>query len=153
MGFLDTVRRVLHIENHPARGVEHAWGLDEDTIASEENAALEAQEAGLYDRTNWQKKMQRILQELPASAPQWQELMTEAKALQLDPSWIKQCELAEFKMLVRRAVSDRHFSEREHATLDLARDLIGLPEDKAEAILHGIVAEAEKFFGKDVRKD
>lgn len=152
MGFLDTVRRVLHMDNHPARDVAAAWGLEEEP-APEAAAAAEAKEAGLYDRTNWQKKMKRILEGLPATQPQWEEVMKEAKALQLDPSWIKQCELAEFKMLVRRAVSDRHFSESEHKTLDLARDLIGLPEDKAEAILHAIVAEAQKFFGEEVRKD
>jgi hypothetical protein len=53
-------------------------------------------------------------------------------------------------MLVRQAVSDRHVTEDEHHKLELARDLIGLPEDKAEAILHAIVAEAEAFFGKPV---
>jgi adenylate kinase family enzyme len=154
MGFLDTVRRVLHMENHPARDVERAWGLNDDTVVaeSEEDAPPEPKEAGLYDRTNWQKKMKRILEGLPATRPQWAELMTEAKALQLDPAWIKECSLEQFAMLVRRAVSDRHFSETEHKTLDLARDLIGLSEDQAEAILHSIVAEAQTFFGQDVRK-
>ena len=55
-------------------------------------------------------------------------------------------------MLIRQAVSDRHVTEEEHRKLDLARDLIGIPEAEAEAILHAIVAEAEAFFGKPVEE-
>ena len=50
-------------------------------------------------------------------------------------------------MLVRRAVADRLFTEAEHRKIDLARDLMGIPEPDAEEILHQVVVEAEKFFG------
>lgn len=146
MGFFDTVRRVLHIDNHPASQVEHAWGLDED----EASPGADAAEAGLYDRAQWQKKMKRILEGLPATKPEWDELTADARALNLDAKWVEKVEIDEFSLLVRRAVSDRHFTEEEHRKLDLARDVIGLSEERAEAILHGIIAEAEKFFGKKV---
>ena len=55
-------------------------------------------------------------------------------------------------MLIRQAVSDRHVTEEEHRKLDLARDLIGIPEAEAESLLHAIVAEAEAFFGKPVEE-
>jgi hypothetical protein len=55
-------------------------------------------------------------------------------------------------MLIRRAVSDRHFTEEEHRRLDQVRDLMGLPDTEAEAILHTIIAEAEAFFGKPVEE-
>ncbi len=145
MGFFDTVRRVLHIDNHPAAAVEHTWGLDD-----QETGPGDAAEAGLYDRSQWQKKMKRILEGLPGTKPEWADLKSDARALNLDAAWVAKSELAEFTLLVRRAVSDRHFTEEEHRKLDLARDLIGLPEDRAEAVLHGVVAEAEKFFGKKV---
>ena len=76
--------------------------------------------------------------------------MAEARAMNLDPDWVTRCQVDEFLLLVRRAVSDRHFTEEEHRKLDLARDLIGIPEAEAEAALHSIVAEAESFFGRPV---
>ena len=76
--------------------------------------------------------------------------MAEARALKLDPAWVTKCQVDEFLLLVRRAVADRLFTEPEHRKLDLARDLIGIPEAEAEAVLHSIVAEAESFFGKSV---
>jgi len=145
MGFFDTVRRVLHIDNHPASEVAQAWGLDEET-----EPGAEAAEAGLYDRAQWQKKLKRILEGLPTSKSEWADLAADARALNLDPKWIEKIETAEFTLLVRKAVSDRHFTEEEHRKLDLARDLIGISEERAEAILHAVVAEAEKFFGKKV---
>jgi len=145
MGFFDTVRRVLHIDNHPASEVAHAWGLDD-----EPEPGAEATEAGLYDRAQWQKKMKRILEGLPETKAEWTDLASDARALNLDPKWIEKIEIAEFTLLVRKAVSDRHFTEEEHRKLDVARDLIGISEERAEAILHAVVAEAEKFFGKKV---
>lgn len=146
MGFFDAVRRALHRDNHPARDVARAWGLEDENEEAENHAA----DASLYDRAQWQKKMKRILAGLPETRPEWTELMTEARALNLEAAWIRECEVEEFKLLVRRAVADRHFTETEHRRLDLARDLIGLPEDQAEKLLHNIIADAEKFFGGTV---
>lgn len=144
MGFFDTLRRVLGTEPGPVdRKVADAWGLD---VTEERGAA----DSSMYDRAQWQKKLKRILDELPASRPEWDALVTEARALNLDPAWVTKCQIDEFLLLVRRAVSDGVFSEAEHRKLDLARDLIGIPETEAEAALHSIVSEAETFFGKSV---
>jgi hypothetical protein len=144
MGFFDTLRRVLGSEPRPLdRKVADAWGLDE----TEERGAADS---SIYDRGQWQKKLKRILDELPASRPEWDALVTEARALNLDPAWVTKCQIDEFLLLMRRAVSDGVFSEAEHRKLDLARDLIGIPETEAEAALHSIVSEAETFFGKSV---
>ena len=70
--------------------------------------------------------------------------------MEFDPAWVAKCQRDEFQLLIRCAVSDRRFTETEHRTLDLARDLIGIPEAEAEAALHAVVAEAESFFGKAV---
>jgi hypothetical protein len=147
MGFFDSLRKALH-RDHPgtvAPELAAAWGLAEDGTAGAPEA-----DASLYDRANWLKKMKRILNELPDSESQWTELMTEARALNFDPDWVTKSQIDEFLLLIRRAVSDRHFTETEHRKLDLARDLIGIPEAEAEAALHSIVAEAETFFGKTV---
>jgi hypothetical protein len=157
MGFFDTLRRVLggapETRDAGASGkdIAAAWGLTESgadagpTKPSDLDAGASA-----YDRANWQKKLKRILGELPDSEHQWPELMAEAKALKLDPEWVLRSQVDEFMLLIRRAVSDRHFTEAEHRKLDLARDLIGIPEAEAEAALHSVVAEAEKFFGRSV---
>lgn len=149
MGFFDALRRVLHRDaGGPGADLAHAWGLNED--GTDAGPGDRGQDASDYDRAQWHKKMKRILDELPDSQPRWAELMTEARALNLDKEWLTRCQVEEFMFLIRRAVSDRHFTEHEHRKLDLARDLIGIPEAEAEAALHSIVAEAEKFFGKSV---
>jgi hypothetical protein len=148
MGFFDTLRRVLtNDRRHPAGATDegrHGRGHDRD------QPLPEAGTPGAYDLLQWQKKLKRILDELPGSQSQWADLMAEERAMGFDPQWVRRCQLEEFHLLVRRAVSDRHFTEAEHRKLDLARDLIGIPELEAEAILHAIVAEAEAFFGKPV---
>ena len=150
MGFLDSLRRVLHQDaaSPPSAELAAVWGLSEPP--AESGAPLSAEDASVYDRAQWQKKMKRLLDELPASEPDWAELMSDARALHFDKDWITRCQVEEFLLLIRRAVSDGHFTEREHRKLDLARDLIGIPEAEAEAALHSIVAEAESFFGKSV---
>lgn len=155
MGFFDTLRRALthethsHVSHETQKRIRIAWGLDED-----EQPALapgpESPGASAYDRSQWTKKLRRILDELPASEPQWRELMTDAHALALEPDWIIQQEREEFAFLVRRAVSHRVVTEEEHRKLDLARKLIDLPEAQAEQILHSIMAEAKAFFGAPV---
>ena len=153
MGFLDSLRRVLHRDaaSPPSAELAAVWGLSVNP-ADPGPAPLEAttEDASVYDRAQWQKKMKRLLDELPASEPDWAELMSDARALHFDKDWITRCQVEEFLLLIRRAVSDGHFTEQEHRKLDLARDLIGIPEAEAEAALHSIVAEAESFFGKSV---
>jgi hypothetical protein len=149
MGFFDTLRRVLSGDHHPV-----AAPLDRDVPVHDRAAAPhEAATPGVYDLQQWQKKLKRILDELPASRPQWHDVIAEARALGFDPEWVHRCQVDEFQLLVRRAVSDRHFTEAEHLKLDLARDLIGIPEAEAEAVLHAIIAEAEAFFDKPVKEE
>ena len=155
MGFFDSLRRVLHRDaSGPAAGdLAAAWGLTEDGAdAGPTHPGELAEDASVYDRANWLTKMKRILDELPDSKHEWAELMSESRALNLGPDWVTRSQVEEFLLLVRRAVSDRHFTEADHRKLDLARDLIGIPEAEAEAALHSIVAEAESFFGKSVEE-
>ncbi len=107
-------------------------------------------ESGEYDRTQWAKKVKRVLERLPESQAEWADVLAESKAMDFAPTWIQQCIRDEFAMLVRRAVADRVVTEAEHRKLDFARDLLGIPDAEAEAILHTVVAEAETFFGKRV---
>jgi hypothetical protein len=156
MGFLDTLRRVLgadpadtRAESVPPLVVEPGGSIEES--GADAGPAVPPAPAGLYDRSQWHKKLKRILDELPASRPEWEGLAYEARALKLDPDWVMQCQCEEFLLLVRRVVSDRVVSESEHRKLDLARELVGLTEAEAEAVVHAVVAEAESFFGKPVR--
>jgi hypothetical protein len=156
MGFFEALRHVLGRD----RGAEderpvdprlnRAWELDRP--AADAGKAPAVADASAYDRLQWHKKLNRILEELPGSRPEWDDLMAEARALGLDPEWVGKCQVDEFFLLVRRAVADGVFTEEEHRTLDLARRLIGLSEEEAETALHSIVAEAESFFGKPVEE-
>ena len=94
--------------------------------------------------------MKLILEKLPESRAQWDDLIHEAGALGLDTAWVERCQREEFALMVRRAVADLGVTLQEHHKLDLARTLIGLSEDEAKAVLHAIAAEAEAFFGKPV---
>lgn len=152
MGFFDALRRVLGAPSSEAAVPPAAGpgGIVENAAAGA-GPAVPADPVSPYDRAQWRKKLARILDELPRSQGEWDGLTYEARALELEPAWIADCEREEFLLLVRRAVSDRVVSEAEHRKLDLARDLIGMSEADAEAALHAIVAEAESFFGKPVR--
>jgi len=152
MGFFDTVRRVL-TGAHPAAAPAPSDQKPVPGLAGDKHRS-ETPTPGpdVYDRVQWQKKLKRILDELPASKAEWPILMTEARALGFDAPWVHDCQLEEFQMLIRQAVSDRHVTEEEHRKLDLARDLIGIPEVEAESLLHAIVAEAEAFFGKPIEE-
>lgn len=107
--------------------------------------------AGVYDQAQWRKKLKLILETLPESQSRWDELIAESRAMSFDPDWVVQVQVEEFLLLIRRAVSDRRFTEEEHEKLELARRLIGITEPEAEAALQTVVAEAEQFFGKPVR--
>jgi hypothetical protein len=150
MGFFDTLRRVLTGEHRipdPKSGAAPAG----DPSQSQSEATTPGPE--IYDRIQWEKKLKRILNELPGSQPEWTGLLTEARALGFEPDWIHDCQVEEFRMLIRQAVADRHVTEEEHRKLDLARDLIGIPEAEADQILHAIMAEAEAFFGGPIEED
>lgn len=151
MGFFDALTRVLTGNKSPdytPREIEAAHlGVhpDELPIAPEEPF-----EAGQYDRTNWARKVKRVLERLPASQAEWPDVLADSKAMDFDPAWVQACIRDEFTLLVRRAVGDRVVTDAEHRKLDFARDLLGIPDAEAEEILHQVVSEAETFFGKAV---
>jgi hypothetical protein len=151
MGFFDALRRTLGADTGlgpTPREVEAQFlGVDPDTLPLTPETPFES---GVYDRAQWAKKFKRVLSELPESRADWEDVAAEARAMDFDPAWVKQCGLDEFALMVRRAVADQVVTEAEHRKLDLARDLIGIPDDEAVTILHAIVAEAETFFGKSV---
>jgi hypothetical protein len=126
MGFLEALNRVfVHPSDSPA-GAE-------------------------YDRSLFRKKLTRVLERLPDTQDEWQPLLSEARALQFDEGWVKGCAREEFSLMLRRAVADGVVTGMEHRKLDLARDLIGIPEDEAVLMLQAVVAEAEGFFGRQVK--
>ncbi len=151
MGFLDALQRALGGQPDPgptARQVEAAFlGVDPDTLPIADETPFES---GVYDRVQWAKKVKRVLAELPGSQGDWDDVAAEARAMDFEPEWVTQTCVDEFTLLVRRAVADRVITDAEHRRLDLARDLIGLPDVQAEAILHKVVTEAESFFGKAI---
>ncbi|MFO0890272.1 MAG: hypothetical protein U0790_14165 [Isosphaeraceae bacterium] len=157
MGFFDALKRVLSHES-PARHDEEtrkkirdAWGLVEE--APEEDHGPEAAGASAYDRNQWQKKLRKLLDELPGSQGHWHDVVADAHALDFEPDWIAERQEEEFRFLIRRAVADRVISEEEHERIELARRLLGIPEAAAEETLRSIMAEAEAFFGKPVRDE
>jgi hypothetical protein len=156
MGFFEALRHVLGRDHGPEgerpADPRNTRGSRFGRPATDAGHVPTGGDASAYDRLQWHKKLTRILEELPGSRAEWDALMTEARALELDPEWVAKCQVDEFFLLIRRAVSDRVFTEEEHRTLDLARSLIGLSEEEAEAAFHAIVAEAESFFGKPVEE-
>lgn len=136
-------------EKARARLIE-AWGLEEGDL-SERSPEKTAGGTPLdYDRNQWVRKLRHVLDELPDSEPRWEVLVREGRAKQFDEAWMRRLMLDEFAMMVRRAVADRVFTERERKKLDLARYLIGLNEAEASAIYASVVQEAETFFGEHV---
>lgn len=156
MGFFDALRRVLSHSGHPRndeetrRKIREAWGLGDEEREGRQAVTTGASD---YDRNQWQKKLRKILEELPDSQGQWQDLVTEAHALDLEPGWVADRQREELAFLIRRAVADRVVSEVEHERIELARRLIGLSEASAEQMLQAIMAEAEAFFGKPVKEE
>jgi hypothetical protein len=148
MGFFDALRRSLGGETAPEykpREIEARFlGVDPDELPIASETPFES---GVYDRAQWAKKLKRVLAELPESRAEWDDIAAEARAMDFDPAWVAQCGRDEFALLVRRAVADRVVTEAEHRKIDLARDLIGIPDTEAVAILHAVVVEAESFFG------
>jgi hypothetical protein len=152
MGFFDALRRVLTGARPAVAPAPSDWNPVGGLAGDKHLSDAPTPGPDVYDRVQWHKKLKRILDELPASQAEWPVLMTEARALGFDTTWLQECQLEEFQLMIRQAVSDRHVTEEEHRKLDLARDLIGIPEVEAEAMLDAIVAEAEAFFGKPVEE-
>ncbi len=166
MGFFNALKRLLphtaheHADEESRQRIRAAWGLDvEENKATNvgqpgsqsQSMAMAEKGSSAFDRSQWQKKLRRILDELPDSQPRWQELMSEAHALEFEPEWIAERQREEFAFIVRRAVANKVISEDDHHKLELARKLIGMPETEAEATLHAILAEAEAVFGARVK--
>ena len=142
MGFLDTLRNWDTPRPKPAADSARAEFLSE---------SLAVTEFSDYDREQWRKKLKRLLSSMPQSESEWPDLHQEAAALGFDQDWLKKTSRQEFALLVRKIVSDREVTSEEHQSLDRARSLLGIPDHEAETIFHTIVAEAETFFGSEVR--
>ncbi len=154
MGFFNALRRAVTGDpagkKYDARAIEARY-FDDSGEADEAPIAEAAPfESGKYDRAQWAKKLKRVLDELPDSRAQWDDVVAEARAMGFDPEWVSRRQRDEFMMLLRRTVADRVVTESEHRKLDLARDLIGMPDAEAEDALNEVVAEAESFFGDKV---
>ena len=151
MGFFDAMRKALGGQQGPPDpALARAGGLD-DEVAASESGAYDAPSA--YDRAQWRRRLKRMLDALPDSKPGWEDMLADARALHFEPGWMDDCLREEFRLMVRRAVSDRKFTAAEHRNIDLARDLMGIPEAEAVEILHGVVAEAEAFFGGKIEEN
>ncbi len=146
MGMFDSLRKVPDADHDTRRKLLKAWGLDEEVPLKHSPLAGNLGTSA-YDLAQWHKKLKRILAGLPETEHEWSILMSEAKALGLDQVWVKQAQVAEFNMLVRRAVADRVLSESERRKLDRARYLIGLTEAESQEIYDQVVSEAKSFFG------
>jgi hypothetical protein len=135
-----------------------AWGLSDtahpefpgDVPAADPEALAAPNVPSAYDRDRWRKKLALILDGLPDSEPEWSDFIADADALGLDRDWVQSSLREEFRMLIRRVVSDARITPLEHRKLDLARSLTAINDDEALAILNEVVAEAETFFGKPI---
>ncbi|MCA1684739.1 MAG: hypothetical protein LC745_01885 [Planctomycetia bacterium] len=156
MGFYDALKRVLGggqagADEWPIdRRLGESWGVNEVGSGADDTTDRPAEGTSAFDRRQWERKLKRVLDKLPGSQGEWDDLMTEAGALGFDPRWVAERRRAEFALLVRRAVSDRVVTDAEHRKLDLARELLGVTEPEAEAVLKEVVGEARAFFGKPV---
>jgi hypothetical protein len=149
MGFFEKLRQLLADKlgyGGSDEAVEEGPGDVEPGAESEE----EVEDPKEYDRLRWRKRMQRILDELPGSQGEWENLQADARDLGFGEDWVRECQVDEFLLLVRRAVKDGVFTKKEHRRLDVARELMGLSRDEADSALRTVVAEAESFFGKPV---
>src|SRR4051794_24037906 len=131
MAFLDTLGRVLrrHSGVRADRDVDRrrlrdSWGLDDggsahpefpgDAPAADPMAMAAPPETIPYDRERWRRKLKRILEKLPESQTQWDDLIREAGGLGLDTAWVESCQREEFALMVRNAVADQGVTLQEH---------------------------------------
>lgn len=155
MGFLNVLRvwgddpakRVV-MARDPGSAQPEATG---EARAADPGAISSQPLTSAYDREQWRKKLKRVLAALPRSEPEWLDLRQEAGALNFGEEWLATTYCEEFALLIRKIVSDRQVTAAEHHNLDLARTLMGIADDEAEALFHAIVSEAESFFGKSVQ--
>jgi len=129
------------------RAVEDAWGLGEA-----DRGPLPAA-SSTYDWTQWRKKLQRVLDGLPATEPEWEPMMTEARALGFGEAAIHNVQIEEFTLLIRRVVADCVLTADEQTKLESARRLLSIPADEAERIAQGVLREASAFFGQPLRDE
>ena len=155
MGFLDVLRVW---GDDPAKRVEVIPGLASTrpdvlgaNATSDPQAISAPPHTTAYDREQWRKKLKRVLAALPRSEPEWLDLRQEAGALGFGEEWLSTTYCEEFALLIRKIVSDREVTAAEHYNLDLARSLMGISDEGAEALFHAIVSEAEAFFGKSIQ--
>ncbi len=148
MGFFDSLRHALGANASRDKRLATAWNLnDTDEKDHGLHAEPEPFHGGEYDLKNWRKKLKRILDDLPASQGEWPTHLADAHALGIKSDQLATWVRDEFALLVRKVVADRVVTEAEHRKLDLARELLQIPDDEAERVLHDVVAEAETFFG------
>lgn len=165
MKFFDRLRgareKAEEMDPESRRKLLEAWGLEEDaTPAAREAAGIPVREAApdgsspalAYDRSQWHRRLKTVLAELPDTEDDWEHVVSDAKAKGFDPIWVTQTMMDEFVLMVREAVADRVFTERERKKLDLARQLIGLTEAQADAVYQRVISEAEAFFGGAVEE-
>jgi hypothetical protein len=157
MGFLDALKAwtgnlAPEEELHAADEIviEPDPDFPSDEIRGSSYTLVDPVQASPYDRDQWRKKVKLLLEKLPGSQEQWPDLQQDASALSLGDEWVNQVYHEEFELLVRKVVSDRVVTRAEHRNLDLARELMQIPDPEAERTLQRIVQEAESFFGKKV---
>ena len=153
MSFLETIfgyvrgRRADPAVDESAlkRAAEDAWGLDEaDRVPIPVNSSV-------YDWTQWRKKLQRILDGLPATEPEFEPMMAEARSLGFGDAAVRGAQIEEFTLLIRRAVADCVMTLEERHKLETAQRLLGLSNDEAELISQAVIREAAAFFGNQIR--
>jgi hypothetical protein len=161
MGFLNALKRILgNLDTHPQNisaddraKLASAWGLAESDLNAEEStSASETRPATDYDVELWHRKLKSLLDKLPESREQFADFMADAQALNFDTRWVDETIREEFTLLIRRCLSDHVLTPGEHQKIDLARELMGIPETEAIQILDKTVADAEAFFGKSTQR-
>jgi hypothetical protein len=149
MAFFESLRRALGGAAPINPRLAKAWNVDNEGNPRDA-AEPEPFHGGEVDKRNWLKKLKLLLDELPDSQSRFPDHIAEAHALGFDPEQIRNWFREEFAMLVRRVVADGVVTEGEHRNLELARQVLAIPDAEAEAILRAVVADAESFFGGTV---
>ena len=78
MGFFNALRRSLGGEKAPEytpREIEARFlGVDPDSMPIAEEVPFES---GVYDRSQWSRKLKRVLSELPGSQGEWEDVASQ----------------------------------------------------------------------------
>ena len=153
MSFLDKLKRVLEDRHalagisakRPDPGAQSGVSLSPDPAATDSSASTTG-----YDREQWRRKLRRAVELYPRTQAEFANLDSDEKALALDSDWVSACKQEEFTWAIRRIVADRVVTPSEHDRLDEIRELLGLDEEDAAAILHGVVSDAETVFDGNI---